>query len=315
MQKYLNIEKLAEYQQALTQKTKDNLLNLFFLGPKLHAQINALDVNTQSLSADIFYDFFNGLLGKNLQIEEVNYKAVIRNSTPISIQAINPILSPADNYVASSPAMLEDGMHFKVSEDLQTTQHNLQQAIDILQDYQESGLQSNLINSIAIYDGQYPIPTSCSTLLCQGRFFALNVGQKYPLFYYLDMLVHEVAHQYLQIINYLEPLSFNDDKKLLSAGNNKLRPIYGIINAAFVLYRLITFYQSAKKLLCSIEEEPGIKEPSAYMQTRFFQIPCNYTLRLEVYKLKLTHTLQQLKKSKSLTEQGLQLLELLTYLG
>lgn len=315
MQKYLNLDIVDNLLEMLGLRTKNSLLSLFDLDPNLRTEIDTLDVSQQSFSADMFYDFFNALLRKKMQIASVNYQIIIPNSAPIDIYAMHPNSSRADNYIASSLVLdnrvAKPDVNFEIAKDIHLTQQMLTQAIKILHDYKESGLQTNLLNSIAIYAGAYPIPTSCSTLLCQGRFFALNVGKKYPLFYYIDMIVHEVAHQYLQIINYFEPLSIDTNKKFLSASNNKLRPVYGIINSAFVLYRLIIFYQSAKELLCSIEQEADPKDAYAYLQTRFFEIPFNYTLRLEVYKLKLKHSLEQLEISKALTPKGLELVELM----
>ncbi len=188
--------------------------------------------------------------------------------------------------------------------EIDKTKANLFQAVNLLCEESLSGIHANLLNSIAIYNGVAEMPTSASALFCQGRIYVKNVGDEFPLFYYLDMLVHEIAHQHFNIIYSMTHLIADNNQTFKSYANNKQRPIYGILHGAFVLYRLIEFYLSSYDLLGQFSMPYAQQDYNNYLHARFFQIPCNYDFRLEIYKQKFRKTLEQLVDARGLTLKG-----------
>lgn len=306
MKAYLDLNNLGALQEEFLQKVRQNTLNIFTLESDLQSKLTRLNFAKSSFSPDFFCEYFSALVNKksSLNIDVDNLQ--VANTQSVDIKVIAPDSSSADRYVASNQAMLAADMQFATPKEpeINSAKSLLKEALVLLQGSPNSGLQDNLLNSIAIYAGCYPIPTSASIIFCQGRTYILNVGDSYPLFYYLDMLVHETAHQHLNIINFLSPLCLNTTQKFLSLANNQQRPVYGIMHGAFVLYRLISFYQAEQEMLRDVEDKITTQEPTEYLQARFFQIPCNYALRLEVYQNKLKQALLQLRNSGGLTENG-----------
>ena len=313
MKEYLDLNNLNSLQEQFLQRVRQNLVNSFTMPQDLQSTLAALNFAECSLSPDFFCEYFSALINKQFSLNIDVNDLQVANSQPIDIQVITPDNSSADRYVASNKMMQTEEMHFAIPEEpeIQASKSLLNKALLLLQNSSASGLQANLLNSIALYSGTYPIPTSASIIFCQGRAYILNVGDSYSLFYYLDMLVHETAHQHLNIINFLAPLSNNTTQTFLSLANNQQRPVYGILHGAFVLYRLIEFYQAEQAMLQSVEDEAVTEEPTDYLQARFFQIPCVYSLRIEVYRHKLKKALQQLLGSGSLTPNGEELVRLM----
>lgn len=314
MEAYLDLKTLPALQAEFLQKIRENLLYSFKLPQDLQSRLAELNFAESSLSADFFCEYFSALVNKQYSLNISAEDLQVDNTQPVDIQVIAPEHSSADRYVARNQMMQAQEMQLAIPKDsdIYETRNFLNKALVLLQESASSGLQASLLNSIAVYAGSYPIPTSASIIFCQGRTYILNVGASYPLFYYLDMLVHETAHQHLNIINFLAPLCVNTSQTFLSLANNQQRPIYGIMHGAFVLYRLISFYQAEQEMLQNSQDVSTSQEPAEYLQARFFQIPCNYSLRLEVYQNKLKQALQQLKSSGSLTRDGEELVSLMS---
>lgn len=291
-------------------KIQKNLINLFKLDADFKILLRDIDFNKYTFSADLYCLYYEALLNKKVSFDTTNISCFCRLDEKVRINLIEPAVSIADSYIANSSEMNADLVVFELPslENVEKISIKLQQALSLLSPIKETCINSCLLNSIAIYDGIGAIPTSASTIFAQNRIYIKYVGDEYPLFYYLDMLIHEVSHQYFNLINSLYSIISDYNQTLLSVARNKERPIYGIFHAVFVLYRLITIYPLIKNLLKAEELEEIIYNPENYLYARFFQIPFNYHLRLSVYFMKFEVSLKQLLASEFISQLGKDLL-------
>ncbi len=306
MQKFLDLKNILSIRLQFQTKVQSNLLNLFTLDKSSKTVIENIDFTKESFAPDLYCLYLEALLNRQLVLNSPSIALSISNDQPIIIASLNPTISPADNYVAKDKSMEDRSCNFNIPSqaEISQTKSNLERAICILGEGKLSGLYMAILNSIAIYNGEGPIPTSASSFFCQGRIYVQNVGDKFPLFYYLDMLVHEEAHQHFNIINNLTSLIADYNQTLLSYAKNQKRPIYGILHGVFVLYRLISFYLDNSDLLKGFTIPYNKQDYNNYLHARFFQIPFNYAFRLEIYKQKLAKTYSQLIHSTGLTAEG-----------
>lgn len=305
MQELLDLNNVENLRLKFQNKVKNNLLTLFDLDYTTRHKIEDIDCNQFSFTPDLYYLYFKSFINKNLTIHAPTPVLFIQNNFPIVIASIMPKESLADNYLIKYEISDKSLKLTAPSEsELDKTRSNFVQAINILSLTNASGINQNLLNSIAIYNGAEETSSSVSCQLCQGRIYARNVGEDFPLFYYLDTLVHEIAHQHFNIIQNLNPLIADYEQSFKSCLKNKQRPISGILHGAFVLYRLIEFYSKNADLLIKFSLPYDSQDYSNYLYSRFFKIPYNYDFRLTIYKQKLQNTIDQLNGSTALTAKG-----------
>lgn len=305
MQKLLDIKNIENLRLQFQNKVKSSLLTLFNLDFITRDQIENVDFNKFSFSPDLYYLYFKSFINKKLIINIPTPVLFIQNNIPIVITGISPKASPADNYLMKQDLSYKSLKLSVPSEsELVKVKFNFTQAIDILSLTNSSGINQNILNSIAIYNGEEGTSSSASCLFCQGRIYVRNFGDDFTLFYYLDTLVHEIAHQHFNLIQNLNFLIADYEQNFLSCLHNRQRPIIGILHGAFVLYRLIDFYSKNSDLLQKFSQPYDGQDYNNYLYARFFKIPCNYDFRLKIYKQKLDNIYQQLKGSTALTAQG-----------
>lgn len=306
MQDLLDLKNIKTLRMQFQNKIKNNLLNLFNLDFVTRQQIADIDFENFSFSPDLYYIYFKSFINKNLIINAPTPLLCISNNDPIKIFGINPKESPADYYLSRDEVMRDKCTQdiIYTTSDINETKVNFERSIRLLYPESTSALDTNLLNSIAIYNGSEEMPTSASSIFCQGRIYVKNVGAEFQQFYYLDTLVHEVAHQYFNIINHLVNLISDNNQKYFSYTKNQNRPICGILHEFFVLYRLIQFYLSCSELLKPFSLPDVNQDYKSYLRVRYFQIPYNYNCRLEVYKQKLANIYCQLSDSAGLTAEG-----------
>jgi hypothetical protein len=305
MQELLDLKHIAKLRLQFQNKIKNSLLTSFNLDYTTRHNIENIDFNESSFSPDLYYLYFKSFINKNWAINAPTPALFIKNHTPIVISSIAPKESLADNYLIKHELGAElFALKAPSESELDKTKSNFIQAISILSLTKASCIDENLLNSIAIYNGSQESASSASILICQGRIYVRNVGNDFPLFYYVDTLVHEIAHQNFNIIQNLTNLIADYEQTFLSCLKNKQRPINGILHGAFVLFRLIDFYSKNAALLEDLSLPYGNQDYSSYLYSRFFKIPYNYDFRLKIYKQKLQNTLEELKDSSALTAKG-----------
>lgn len=99
-----------------------------------------------------------------------------------------------------------------------------------------------------------------------------------------ECLIHEAGHHALHIKQLLLPLLKNPDVLCSSPLRPDLRPLTGLLHAAFVLRRLIEFYERVER--CSLEIGPAQR------------------LRLNQYRLDLVQALETLERKSEFTTYG-----------
>jgi hypothetical protein len=291
-------------------KVQTNILKIFKLDNDFKSQIASINFNESSFSPDLYCLYFESLINKATHLDQTGVKLFVDNHQSPTINTINPNNSLADNYIVNNKAMHDELMifNFPTIEKTLATSNKIQQALKLLEPIKISGINSILLNSINVYDGSGPIPTSASTIFTQGRIYVKHVGDEYPIFYYLDMLIHEISHQYFNLINNLYCVISDYNETYLSVARNKERPIYGIFHAVFVLYRLITIYPLAEDLLKNEEVDYPDNNYDTHLYSRFFEIPFNYRYRMSIYLMKFEISMNQLLPSSNITTLGKELL-------
>lgn len=312
MHELLDLTNIKNLLIAFQIKVQNNLLNLFTLDPLTKQQIANVDFDNCSFSTELYYLYFKSLIKKNLIIYAPTPDLFIENKSPVIIIPMNPKVSLADNYVFRDALMRDKTPDFvelfaktlkPSAAELSTTKFNFQRALDLLcKNYPAAN--AKLLNSIAIFNDNYEISTSASSIFCQGRIYAKNVGDTFSMFYYLDTLVHELAHQQFNIIQNLHNFISDPQQTFKSYLKNQERPLYGILHGVFVLYRLIDFYSGNYKLLKSFSSPYILDDYDKYLYARFFKIPYNYEFRMQIYKQKLKKTLAELNGVAKLTAEG-----------
>src|SRR3990167_1590855 len=118
------------------------------------------------------------------------------------------------------------------------------------------------------------------------------------------MLIHEISHQYCNLILNLYCIISDYNQTFFSVAHKKHRPIYGIFQTIFVLYRLITVYPIVADILHKHGEKDSNTNYRELLYTRFFKLPCNFSLRLKIYLMKFEICYQQLITSNATTDLG-----------
>lgn len=313
MHELLNFEMIDIWHLEFQKKIQADLLDKFILAKDFRSLLLDIDFNKTTFAPDLFCLYFTAKLNNNLNLNASSGELFLDANQNVSINVIDPIASPADYYFANLPEINNSSLGFAIpfigSNELQATTAKLQSALKLLHPIALSCVNSNLLNSIAIFLGKEELSTAATIMLSQGRVYIKYMGDEYPGLYYLDMIIHELSHLYFNLINYLYPMISDHSKMIFSVVKKVNRPIYAIYHTTFVLYRLLCVYEAAESLLK--EHEQPIKPSDTYndyLYSRFFQIPFNFEFRRELYRQKFAICFDQLLNSNALTPIGKSLL-------
>lgn len=306
---WLDVSQVNALHLRYQQSIRANMLENLALEEDFKQMLNAVDLETQAFTPDLACLFFTALTQQAKQLELSTCQRFVDLSQEVLIQVIDPIDSQADDYFLKLDELSSGGAQLSVPEYnrpiVADTTTKIRQALALLVPLDATYVNSKLLNSIAIFAGNDEAPTSGVLGVAPGRIYIREVTDAYPEFYYLDMMIHEMSHLYFNIIVTFHPIISDYSKHFFSVAKNTQRPIFGIYNATFVLYRLIKLYPLIEALLRGSEQAlpAGIRYED-YLYRRFFHIPFNYDFRLELYRMKFKTAYEQLLASDALTPLG-----------
>ncbi|MDP3562096.1 MAG: hypothetical protein Q8R83_07970 [Legionellaceae bacterium] len=292
---------------------RTQMLSSFTLNDDFKSTLINVDLDKKAFTPDLFCLYLTALINGNYSLNTTGLEWFLDVYQDVKIDVIDPTTSIADDFFAKNAELHTGGAEFSIPmwgcESIRETAQQIRTALVLLASIKSSCSKTKLLNSIAIFSGNDTTATSGVTGAAQGRIFIREVTLNYPDFYYLDMMIHEISHLYFNLIAQLHPLISDYTKTFFSVAKNRERPIFGIFNATFVLYRLITVYPEVKNLLKK-SELPLEKNTSyeKYLYSRFFHIPFNYEFRLNLYQMKFDIAYEQLLSSNALTSAGKELL-------
>ncbi len=300
---------LLQYQQTI----RDDMLTNRILNSDFKHALESVDLTKKVFTADLGYCYFTALIQGLSKLDTSTCEWFLSLGQDVLIQVIDPIDSVADKGFSQIDELYQSGAQFSIplynSSVVAQTAQKILAALTRLEPLKETCVSSHLLNSISIFAGNDETATSGVFGSAPGRIFIREVTASYPDFYYLDMMMHEISHLYFNLIATFHPLISDYTKHFFSVAKNTDRPIFGIYNATFVLYRLITLYPLVEPLLRQSEQaltaEMRLED---FLYHRFFRIPFNYDLRLALYHMKFNVACEQLLMSDALTTIGRTLL-------
>lgn len=124
---------------------------------------------------------------------------------------------------------------------------------------------------------------------------------------YFDLLVHEGAHQYLNLLMTFNPLVKNGHQQVFSPLRAEVRPLKGVLHAQFVLFRLLLAYRNARSAFATNDHdqfslEDLSKAPAA-------ALPFSYEVRYAAYREKFRLGDLILREHADVTEAGRAMLD------
>jgi hypothetical protein len=297
------------YQKAICET-----LETWQLADDFKAMLAVVDLDKKAFTPDLACRFFTALIHQETTFNTSGCAWFVDVGQPVAMHAINPMDSVADAYFLQVDELFARGAQISVprhhSAAVAHTAAHIRQALAVLAPIDATYVNSKLLQSISIFAGNAEAPTSCVLGAAPGRIYIREVTDAYPEFYYLDMMIHEISHLYFNVIAMFHPLISDYSKHFFSVAKNTERPIFGIYNATFVLYRLIQLYPQIESLLRRSEQalSAGTRYED-YLYSRFFHIPFHYDFRLELYRMKCHTACTQLLTSGALTPLGQVFLE------
>lgn len=309
VQFWLDTKQVATLHQQYQQAIREDMLTNRVLDHTFKMALASVDFTKQAFTPDLGYCYFTALIHDRKQLDTSTCEWFWDLEQDVSIQVIDPIGSIADKGFSQAEDLYQQGAQFSVplynSPVVSETAQNIRAALALLKPLTATCVSSSLLHSISIFAGDDDMATSGVFGSAPGRIFIREVTAPYPEFYYLDMMLHEISHLYFNLIATFHPLISDYTKHFFSVAKNIERPIFGIYNATFVLYRLITLYPLVEPLLRQSEHaltpETHLED---YLYQRFFRIPFNYDFRLALYRMKFHLACEQLLTSDALTPLG-----------
>lgn len=313
MQELLDYKNINELQKDFQKKIQANILKNFKLESDFKTALIDIDFGKYTFSPDLFALYYSATKKHETHLITRENTLFTDINQEISVAYINPLTSAADYFFANDESGPRSSHGLSLPnlepEETQIFSMQLKKYFSLLSQIEASCASSHLCNSIAIYARNALSANSGSSVATQGRIYVKHLPQEYPCLYLLDILIHEIAHLYFNVINSLYPFISDFNARTFSVGTGTDRPIYGVFHAVFVLYRLIYVYQLAEKILNPNPSQAYEKSNYAdYLYTKFQDIPIDFKFRLHVYLMKFDEGVNQLLANDAISTLGKELL-------
>ncbi len=163
---------------------------------------------------------------------------------------------------------------------------------------------NEIISAINIFDGGGKASNASSVGffgLIMMRYHRFN-SQAEQLLYFFDSIIHEAAHNYLNLLITFDPMIINSKEFFFSPARNTNRPMKGIFHGHFVVFRLIMAYRLLEKFFA--EYFPTQKLDAYDFNRPLADLPMTFYPRLEAYQYKFKQGESIIQQSAQLTEFG-----------
>lgn len=139
----------------------------------------------------------------------------------------------------------------------------------------------SLVSELTLFDGKV-IGGSTDVRVFGNMFLRLPPPDQEPVVYFVDHLIHEAGHLYLNALMAHDPLILNDDGRTYPAPTRAdPRPLFGILHATFILARLCAAFEA----IIAVQPDP-------------------YTARLEAMRRQFAHGVATLRAHGRFTGLG-----------